>query len=111
MPFKHVFNYEFVLETIIKWCEINNKKIFDTQLSKFFNDTCNKYYNNYKKSLKTQRIGIIYGCAIALVYCQKRHISQLWNQQELNVIYKTNEIASELMKEVRKEIKKRRRGK
>ena len=47
MPFKHIFNYEFVLETIIKWCDINNKKISDTQLSKFFNDTCNKYYNNY----------------------------------------------------------------
>lgn len=64
------------------------------------------FHNNYKKSFKTQRIGLIYGCAIALVYCQKRHISQLWNQQELNVIYKTNEIAPELMKEVKKEIKK-----
>ncbi len=64
------------------------------------------FHNNYKKSFKTQRIGLIYGCAIALIYCQKRHISQLWNQQELNVIYKTNEIAFELMKEVRKEIKK-----
>jgi len=38
-------------ETIIKWCEINNKKIFDTQLSKFFNDTCNKYYNNYNYNI------------------------------------------------------------
>ena len=46
MPFKHVFNYEFVFETIIKWCDINNKKIFDINNLKdakngdvtFFND-------------------------------------------------------------------------
>ena len=63
------------------------------------------FHNNYKKSFKTLRIGLIHGCSISLVYCHKRCISQLWNQQELNVIYKTNEIANDLIKEVKKEIK------
>jgi hypothetical protein len=61
---------------------------------------------NYKKSLKTHRIGLLYACAIAIIYSYKRHISKLWNQNELNVIYKTKEIASELMKQVRKDLKK-----
>ena len=61
---------------------------------------------NYKKSLKTQRLGLIYACSIAIIYSYKRHISKLWNQNELNVIYKTKEIALELMKQVRKDLKK-----
>jgi len=61
---------------------------------------------DYKKSLKTQRLGLIYACSIAIIYSYKRHISKLWNQNELNVIHKTKEISIELFKQVRKDIKK-----
>jgi len=59
---------------------------------------------NYKKSLKSQRIGLIYACAISIIYSHKRNIALEWNQNELNVIFKTKEIANELLKQVRKEI-------
>jgi hypothetical protein len=61
---------------------------------------------DYKKSLKTQRIGLIYACSISIIYSYKRHISNLWNQNELNVIYKTKEICIDLLKQVRKDLKK-----
>ena len=60
---------------------------------------------NYKKSLKPQRIGLIYACAIAIIYSHKKGIAFDWNQNELNVIYKTKEISNELLKQVRSEIK------
>jgi len=60
---------------------------------------------NYKKSLKNQRLGLIFGCAIAIIYSFKRHISKLWTQEELNVIYKTKEISGELIQQVRKDLK------
>jgi len=61
---------------------------------------------DYKKSLKSQRLGLIYACSIAIIYSYKRHISKLWNQNELNVIYKTKEISFELLKQVKKDLKK-----
>ena len=72
-------------------------------------DFIHSYYwlfcNNYKRSLKSQRLGLIYACSIAIIYSYKRHIAKSWNQNELNVIQKTNEIALELMKQVKKDLK------
>lgn len=72
-------------------------------------DFIHSYYwlfsNNYKKSLKAQRIGIIYGCAVAIIYSYKKSSSTSWNQNELNVIHKTKEIAIDLIKQVREELK------
>lgn len=74
-------------------------------------DFIHSYYwlfcNNYKKSLKSQRIGLIYACSIAIIYSYKRHISNSWNQNELNVIYKTKEISLDLIKQVKSEIKQK----
>jgi len=63
------------------------------------------FSNNYSKKFKKDRIGLIYGCAVAIVYSYKRFISTNWNQNELNVINKTNEISNDLMKQVRDELK------
>ena len=56
MPFKHLLKYKFVLETSINWAILNDKKILDTQLSKFFNDTCLKYYqlHNYNSDISNE---------------------------------------------------------
>ncbi len=62
---------------------------------------------NYKKTLKNQRLGLIFACVIAIVYSYKRHISSDWTQNELNVVYKTKEISAELMKQVKKDLKSR----
>jgi len=63
------------------------------------------FCNNYKKSLKPQRIGLIYGCSIAIIHNYKKSISNNWNQNELNVIHKTKEISIELIKQVRTDLK------
>jgi len=63
------------------------------------------FSNNYSKKLKKDRLGIIYGCAISIIYSYKRFISTSWNQNELNVINKTKEISNELIKQVKKELK------
>jgi hypothetical protein len=72
-------------------------------------DFIHSYYwlfsNNYSKKLKKDRLGIIYGCAISIIYSYKRFISTSWNQNELNVINKTKEISNELIKQVKKELK------
>jgi len=71
----------------------------------------NIYYElfsfNYKKSKKQYRIGLLHACAVSIIYSYKRFISQSWNQNELNVIFKTQEMSNELIMQVKKDIKKR----
>jgi len=72
-------------------------------------DFIHSYYwlfcNNYKKSLKAQRVGLIYGCAVAIIFSYKKSSSNSWNQNELNVIHKTKEISLEMIKQVREDLK------
>jgi len=63
------------------------------------------FSNNYSKKLKKDRIGLIYGCAVAIIYSYKRFISNSWNQNELNVINKTKDLSLELIKQVKKDLK------
>ena len=65
------------------------------------------FSNNYKRSLKNQRIGLLYAASVSIIYSYKRFISQSWNQNELEVIKKTKEISGELLKQVKKDIKNR----
>ena len=60
---------------------------------------------NYKKTLKTQRLGLIFACSIAIIYSFKRNVSSNWSQNELTVIFKTKEIANEMMRQVKKDLK------
>lgn len=84
MPFKHVFNYEFVLEIIIKFCEINNKKISDTQLSKFFNDTCNKYYNNYNYNISNDIFELNFSIYDRISVCDYYPTNNIINNININ---------------------------
>jgi hypothetical protein len=63
------------------------------------------FSNNYSKKLKKDRIGLIYGCAVAIIFSYKRFISTNWNQNELNVINKTKEISNALIKQVKNDLK------
>ena len=63
------------------------------------------FSNNYKHSKKKDRIGLIYASSIAIIYSHKRNISNNWNQNELNVIYKTKEMSLEFLKQVKKDLK------
>jgi len=63
------------------------------------------FSNNYSKKNKKGRIGLIYGCAVAIVYSYKKFISTNWNQNELTVINKTKEISNDLIKQVKNDLK------
>lgn len=46
MPFKHLSNYEYVIQNLLKWTSINNCILQEKiNLSRFFNDTYKKMYN------------------------------------------------------------------
>jgi hypothetical protein len=64
-------------------------------------------YNNLSnnKSLKNQRAGLIYGCAVAVIYSYKKDISSSWNSNEILILNKMNEISLTLFKQVKKELK------
>jgi hypothetical protein len=63
------------------------------------------FSNNYSKKTKKDKIGLIYGCCVAIIYSYKKFISTNWNQNELNVINKTKEISNDLIKQVRNDLK------
>jgi len=63
------------------------------------------FSNNYSKKVKKNRIGLIYGCCVAIIFSYKRFISTNWNQNELNVINKTKEISNDLIKQVKSDLK------
>ena len=45
MPFKHCYKLKFVLNNVFNWCNLKNIKICENIIiSKFYNDTCIKYY-------------------------------------------------------------------
>jgi hypothetical protein len=56
------------------------------------------------KTLKNQRVGLIYGCAISVIYSYKRNISSSWNSNEIQILNKMNEISLVLFKQVKKEL-------
>lgn len=117
IKFKNCFDYiirkKYVIETKLNPNEYDPIYFLWGFIEILFQqeDFIHSYYwlfsNNYKKTLKNQRIGLIFGCCISIVYSYKKNISKNWNQNELNVIYKTKEIAIDLIKEVRNELKEK----
>jgi hypothetical protein len=62
----------------------------------------NNIINN--KTLKNQRIGLIHGCAVAIIYSYKKDISLSWNNSEKLILSKINDIAMNLFKQIKKEV-------
>jgi len=62
----------------------------------------NNLINN--KTLKNQRIGLIHGCAIAIIYSYKKDINSNWNVNENLILQKINDIAMNLFKQIKKEV-------
>lgn len=54
MPFKHLNQYQYVLDTVLKWFEENNQR--PTLLQKFYEDTVKKYYQSLDYSVVVKRI-------------------------------------------------------
>jgi hypothetical protein len=63
--------------------------------------THNNATNN--KTLKNQRIGLIHGCAIAIIYSYKKDVITSWNSNEKIILNKIQDIGISLFKQIKKE--------
>ena len=70
----------------------------------FIGDAFWLYNNNFKKTYKVKRIGILWSMGLAVIYSHKKNISPGWNEKELNIINKINEISINLYNEIRQKI-------
>lgn len=115
IKFKNCFDYiirkKYAIETKLNPNECDPIYFLWGFIEILFNheECVHTYYwlfsHEYKKTLKNQRLGLIYAAAISIIFTFKRHISKSWSQEEMNVMYKTKEIAGDMMKLVRKELK------
>lgn len=64
----------------------------------------NLFNHNYSKKFKNERIGIIWGMSIVIIYLHKKNISRVWDNDEIILIKKINEIAFELYKQIKHDI-------
>lgn len=58
----------------------------------------------YKKNIKKYRIGLLWGCALAMVFIEKKDVSRKWNNEELNMLNKIYEVSIDLFKDIKKSI-------
>ena len=72
----------------------------------FVNICYNLFNYNYTKKAKTERIGLLYGMAVCLVYIEKKNIGRVWNNNEIMIIKKINEIGMKLYKEIKTDLKR-----
>jgi hypothetical protein len=112
--FDYIIRKKYVIQT--KFCLNEHEPIYF--LWGFINclftdniDIVNYYklfiYNNNKKTTKTiknQRIGLIFGAAIAIIFNYKKKLIYSWNNNELQILQQINNISIKLYKQVQKEI-------
>lgn len=65
------------------------------------------FNTNYSKKMKNERIGIIWGMSIVIIYLVKKNISRVWDDDEIILIKKINEIALDLYKQIKIDINKK----
>lgn len=61
---------------------------------------------NFKKSYRKKRLGIILSMGCAVIFSHKKDISNGWNDKEVNVINKIDDISLKLYNEIRNKIAK-----
>ena len=60
---------------------------------------------NYTKKFKQERLGLLWGMTIILVYLTKKNIARVWNEEEILLIKKVNEVSMDMFKHIKKELK------
>lgn len=63
------------------------------------------YTFDFKKTLKKNRIGLLWGAGVVMVYLNKRDIARNWNKDEVMMITKIYDISMDLYKDIKKEFK------
>jgi len=58
----------------------------------------------YTKTLKKNRVGLLWGVGLVMVYLKKKDVSRNWDKNEINIIMKIDEINLILYKDIKKEL-------
>lgn len=58
----------------------------------------------YTKTVKKNRVGLLWGIGLVMVYLKKKDISRNWDKNEINIIMKIDEINLILYKDIKKEL-------
>ena len=72
----------------------------------FINDTFFLFSNKWKKKCKNYKMGLLCGTAISIIYSHKKNASHSWNNKELTIINKIDEISLMLFNEIKETILK-----
>lgn len=75
--------------------------IFDSQELKLLYDI---FTYQYSKKHRTNRIGLLHGAFLLIVYNLKADISRKWNQREETIIKKIHDIGLQLFRDLKREI-------
>jgi hypothetical protein len=62
------------------------------------------FSNAYTKKNKIERVGLLWGAAITMVYVLKKDIARDWNKKEMQLIMKIEEISLQLLKDIKREL-------
>lgn len=63
------------------------------------------YTFDFKKTMKKNRIGLLWGAAVVMVYLNKKDIARNWNREEVMMITKIYDLSMDLYKDIKKEFK------
>jgi len=70
------------------------------------NKCFNLFMYNFVKKMKTERIGLLWGMSIVLIYLNKKTVARVWNENEIILIKKINEVGMDMYKQIKKELYK-----
>ena len=62
------------------------------------------FMHNYTKKFKQERLGLLWGATIILVYLSKKNVARVWNDEEVILIKKVNEVSMDMFKHIKKEL-------
>ena len=113
--FKDIFDYisrkTYKFET--KFCHSDSDSMWFmwglyiiTYSDKFANIVYSLFLKNYTKKMKQDRLGLLWGASITLIYNLKKDIARVWNNSEGILIRKINDISMDMYKYIKKEINK-----
>jgi len=58
----------------------------------------------YSKKIKTQRVGLLWGASLVMVYLTKKDVARNWNTTEINAIQKVEEVSIPLYNDIKREL-------
>ena len=62
------------------------------------------FMHNYAKKLKSERLGLLWGMSIIPIYLLKKNVGRVWNDSEVVLIKKVNEVSMDMYKHIKKEL-------